>query len=279
MIVPSKELTRAAGINQTIQSLCGIVAPVIGAALITVMSIENILLIDVAGAAVAISSLFFVHIPDPEKQDKVPDLWGEIKECFDVIRSRRGLPYIFFCSMIINLAIAPVAVLFPLVTVSHFGGDAYQMSIVEMLWGVGAFAGGLVMGARRIKSNYMVLINIVNTILGLYLIVSGVLSPQHFVVFAVITAFGGLCCAVFNALFTAILQKSIDHAVLGRVFSLFFSITMLPSVLGIVGSGFLADTIGISQTFFYSGIMIALMGLVSFLVPSAMRLGNDCRKL
>jgi len=274
LIVPERDLTRMAGVNQIIQSVCGIVAPVTGAALLAVMEIKYILLFDVGGAVVAISSLLAVRIPNPDRKSEEKHIWTEIKECFHEIGAHKGLGYVFAAFTLVSLAIMPVAILFPLITSSYFGGGAYRMSVVEMLWGLGAFAGGALLGFKRLKANFVALMNITIMAMGVCLILSGLLPPNAFWVFAAISAVGGLCGAVCNGLFTALLQIIVEPQVLGRVFSLFFSITMLPSVLGIVGTGFLADGIGIPATFVVGGLAITAVGAASFFIRSSMRLGR-----
>ena len=60
---------------------------------------------------------------------------------------------------------------------------------------------------------------------------------------------------------------------LGRVFSMYFSIALLPSMIGLLSTGFLADTVGIALTFVILGSVIGVIGIVSFFVPELMKLG------
>ena len=149
-----------------------------------------------------------------------------------------------------------------------------QMGLIEMVWGAGALAGGLMIGLKTIKINKVILINCSYLLLGFYLAMSGLLPADGFLWFLTLTVVGGVAMSVFNALFTAIIQYHIDPAVLGRVFSVFFSLTMLPSVVGIVASGFLAEQLGITTVFLIGGIMICVVGMVSFFIPAARHLGK-----
>lgn len=65
LLAPEAQLTRVAGVNQIINSLSNIIGPALGAVLISFTGIGNILLLDVAGAIIACTSLLFVHIPNP----------------------------------------------------------------------------------------------------------------------------------------------------------------------------------------------------------------------
>lgn len=61
---------------------------------------------------------------------------------------------------------------------------------------------------------------------------------------------------------------------LGRVFSMYFSVALLPSLLGLVGIGFFADTVGLADTFVLLGGVIFVLGIIAFTVPSLKELGK-----
>ncbi len=65
MLAPASQLTRIAGINQIISSVSDIAGPALGALMLALTSIGNILLLDVAGAAAACISMLCVRIPNP----------------------------------------------------------------------------------------------------------------------------------------------------------------------------------------------------------------------
>lgn len=235
----------------------------------------TILLLDVAGAAIACITLLFVRIPNPQRAPGVrPHLLREMREGLQAIRTVKGLGWLFLLAVSATFFIMPVGVMFPLMTLSHFGGDAMDMSIVEMLWGGGALAGGAIMGLRRYRINQVLLINAMYGLLGVCFIASGLLSPQGFVFFAILSAIEGIAGSVYRAAFVAVVQTVIDPSLLGRVLSLYFSLNLLPSVLGLLGTGFLAGSVGISRSFVISGALVCTIGVLSFLLPSLSRLGR-----
>ncbi|HMQ31603.1 MAG TPA: MFS transporter, partial [Chloroflexaceae bacterium] len=65
LMVPQGQLTRVAGLNQMLQGLTMIAAPPLGALLLGFISVQGILLIDVATAALGIMPLLFFRIPQP----------------------------------------------------------------------------------------------------------------------------------------------------------------------------------------------------------------------
>lgn len=276
LLAPAEQLTRIAGINQIINSLSNIVGPALGALLINLTGIGNILMLDVAGAAVACTSLLFVGIPNPERTAEKQNLWREFREGFTAIAAVPGLGWLFTLTILVLLFIMPVGVLFPLMTLQHFGGGAYDMSLIEIVWGGGALVGGAIMGARIYRVNRILLINLMNLVVGLSFAFSGLLSAGVFALFAVLTAIEGIAGGVFNASFVSVVQSRIDAGVLGRVMSLYYSMGLLPSALGLLTTGFLAGQVGLGPTFVGAGTIICLLGLAGFCIPAVMRL--DKRK-
>lgn len=275
LLAPESQLTRIAGVNQMIESVSSIAGPALGAMLLAWAGMGTILLLDVVGAAVACITLLFVRIPNPQRTStRSPRLWREMREGLQAIRSVKGLGWLFLLAVSATFFIMPVGVMFPLMTLQHFGGDTMDMSLVEMLWGGGALLGGAVMGLRRFNINQVVFINAMYWLLGLCFIGSGLLSPSGFLFFCILSAIEGISGSVYRTAFVAVVQTVIDPAVLGRVLSLYFSLNLLPSVLGLLGTGFLADSIGISRSFVISGVLVCCIGSIGFLIPSLLRLGR-----
>ena len=273
LLAPTDQLTRIAGINQIIASVSQIAGPALGAMLITIWDIEYVLIFDVAGALLAVTSLFFVHIPNPEKQNELErDILKEMKEGAMVVLRNRGLSFVFLYSTLVVFFIVPISVLFPLMTLDYFNGTEFQAGIIEAIWSVGALVGGAIMGVKVYKVNRVGLINWMHLLLGVAFLLSGLLSPTGFVWFAVLTGLSGITGAVYNSAFTGLIQTKIESTALGRVFSMYYTIALIPAMLGLIGIGFIADTIGLNNSFIISGIIIMIIGIVAFNTKSAMKL-------
>ena len=280
LLAPNSELMRIAGINQVIQSVCNIAGPALAGLFITMMKMTNILLLDVAGAAFACLSLCFVFIPDPSHEERNSELhlWREAKEAIMEVRNQYGLSWLFLLSILATFVIMPVSVLFPLMTLNHFAGNAFQVSLVEVSWGGGALLAGALLGLKKYRWNEILLINGMYIALGLTFLFSGLLPVSGFIWFAVLTALGGVCGSLYFATFTTVIQSRIDPGVMGRVFSFYMSFSMLPSMIGLLSTGFLADSIGLGNTFIISGGFLCLIGIISFFIPSLISLKESFKR-
>ena len=172
--------------------------------------------------------------------------------------------WFFTLAVLVWFFIMPVGVMFPLMTLQHFGGGAYEMSLIEIVWGGGALIGGAVMGARTYRVNRIVLINLMYRTIGLLFAASGMLPPTAFALFAALSLIEGVTSSVFNSSFVSVIQSRIDAGVLGRVMSLYYSFGLLPSAIGLLGTGFVI-----------AGTVICGIGLIAFCIPSVMRLDRQ----
>ncbi|SFC26518.1 MFS transporter, DHA3 family, macrolide efflux protein [Parapedobacter composti] len=276
LLAPESELLRIGGINQVIQSVSNIAGPALGALAIGLMDISYVLLLDIGGAVIAITSLLLVHIPNPEKKQEqqagIKQVLRDLGLGIRAVTSNRGISWLFGSSTLVMFCIMPVAVLFPLLTLQHFGGGKFEMSLIEVVWGIGMLVGGGLLGIFKPTLNKVIILNSMNIILGISLASSGLMPPGGFILFVGLTVIGGIAASVYNASFTTLLQEKIDPAMLGRVFSMYFSIALLPSMVGLLGTGFIADYIGITQTFVILGSTVGLIGILSFFIPALMQL-------
>ena len=279
LLAPESELMRIAGINQMIQSISNIAGPALGAVLISFLSMTYVMMFDVLGAAIACTSLLFVKIPNPEKKEDIePNVWLEVKEGIRHLFMNRGITYLMVSVIGITFFIVPIAALYPLMTTSYFGGNAYQMGLVETAWGIGMLVGGAVLSLKFMKTaNKVLSMNIVAMGLGITYWAMAILPTSGFALFVILTALSGIAGSIYWSSFTVILQTKIDPAALGRVFSIYDSISLLPTIPGLLATGFIAERIGLLNAFIIAGVATLAIGAIASFVPAIKRLGYTTR--
>ena len=233
-----------------------------------------ILLIDVIGSVAACLTLLFVQIPSPQKTKVLPNFKEELTDCLQTLRCTTGILPLFVCFTLVTFVLMPVFTLFPFMTLLHFNGNVLQMGVVEMGWGSGALLGGLVLACKSLKSKQTFVLHTAYVVLGLYLISTGYLPSSAFIGFVCLSFIGGMAYSFYHALFIAIIQQKLASDILGRTFSLIFSLSTFPSMLGIVASGYLVEVWGITFVFIFSGWAIFLIGVCANFIPSIRQLDN-----
>ncbi|MDH6307295.1 DHA3 family macrolide efflux protein-like MFS transporter [Dysgonomonas sp. PFB1-18] len=279
LLAPESELMRIAGINQMIQSISNIAGPALGAILISLLDMTYVMMLDVLGAIIACTSLLFVVIPNPEKKEDVePDVWLEIKEGIRHLFMNKGITYLMLAVIGITFFIVPISALYPLMTTSYFGGNAYQMGLVETAWGIGMLVGGAFLSLKFMKTaNKVLSMNIVAIGLGITYWIMGVLPTSGFVLFVLLTAISGIAGSVYWSSFTVILQTKIDPAALGRVFSIYDSVSLLPTIPGLLATGLIAERIGLLNAFIIAGVATLIIGIIALFVPAIQELGRSTK--
>ncbi|MDD4492263.1 MAG: MFS transporter [Bacteroidales bacterium] len=200
---------------------------------------------------------------------------SELNQGLHEILKRPGLMWMFIFTIFASLAMVPISTLFPLMTLDHFAGDTYKMSMVEIAWGVGMLIGGGIMSLPKFKFNNVLLINSMYVILGMTFAFSGLTPAGGFYAFVGFTLIGGISGAIFWGAFTVLLQKSLDSSVLGRVFSIHNSLIMIPAMFSLIATGYIADNIGITNAFIISGAMLVFIGLLSPFLPAIQKFAKE----
>jgi DHA3 family macrolide efflux protein-like MFS transporter len=283
MMVPKKQLSRVAGFNQSLQGLVSILAPPLGALLFEILPIEYILAIDVATAFFAISPLFFISIPQPERMMGIKSGWGSVltdmKEGIRFVWNWRGLRIIMGMSMIINLVINPGFSLLPLVITNHFQGGAIELAYLQSAGGIGMIAGGVILGIWGGFSNRVVTAFSSLIVGGAFIIVFG-LVPGTMLFLAIASFFiFSTTNSMANGTFFSVMQAIIPHEIQGRVFTLLMSLSGAMAPLGLAIAGPVADLIGAQTWFIIGGVCLTLMGISGFFIPSIINMEKDAPNL
>lgn len=271
MYVPADQLMRVAGWNFFMSSGIAMAGPVLGAFMMATTTMSAIMAVDIGGAALAVASLLLVRIPHPERPESATariNFAAEFAEGWRELVLHRGLLDLTLVLAVVTLFYMPLNALFPLMTFSHFGGDAKAASYVEVAFGAGMLVGSMAIGwlSQRVSGVRLVAAGIV--LVGVTLAAAGVLPASGFWVFVLLCVVMGVSVPLFGAPITAMFQTLIDPAKLGRVMSLYMTIAMLVSPVGLLVAGPLAETIGVAGWFALSGALIALTGLVTWSLPA-----------
>ena len=125
LMVPERLLSRVAGLNQTLYGLMQIAAPALGALLLSVSALPVILMIDVVTAAMAITPLLFIDVPQPPRQQQDLGVVAKPSVVADLISGVRyvlkwpGLLMLMAMAMIINFVVNPAFSLMPILVITQ----------------------------------------------------------------------------------------------------------------------------------------------------------------
>jgi DHA3 family macrolide efflux protein-like MFS transporter len=277
-MVPKEHLSRIQGFNQMLFGALNIASAPLGALLLELIPIQGILAIDVVTALLAITPLFFISVPQPERTDLpengegTPSVWQDMVAGFRYIKGWPGLVMIGIMAAMINFLLTPAASLKPILVTQHFNGEAFQLAGLESAWGIGVVVGGILLGIwggfkRRIMTSMLGLI-----ILGIAVTMMGLLPTWAFYLAIALMFVIGFANPITNGPLFAVMQSSVAPEMQGRVFTLVASVAAAMSPVGLIIAGPLADRFGVQAWYIVAGVVTLIMGLSANFIPAIMNI-------
>ncbi|HYE81964.1 MAG TPA: MFS transporter [Clostridia bacterium] len=266
-IVPEDQLTRIGGINGSIQAAIMVVSPMISGVLLTMVSIENIFMIDVVTAAVAVFTLlFFLKVPAHAKAQEAKKIsyFKDMHEGILYIANHTYVKKFFiFCAFFFFL-VSPVAFLTPLQVTRSFGEDVWRLTAVEITFSLGMILGGIIIASWGGFSNRIHTMALSSFIVGLCTFALGIVPV--FWIYLFIMGITGVSMPLFNTPSTVLLQEKVEPDFMGRVFGVLGMISSSMMPLGMLVFGPIADMIRIELLLVGTGFFIFVQGF--FLIGS-----------
>jgi DHA3 family macrolide efflux protein-like MFS transporter len=269
LMVPTSELGRVQGMNAALNGSMTIIAPPLGALLIEALPMHSVLAVDILTAALGISALGLVHVPQPVRA-AAPGSLNVRRDLTDALRHMWGMPgLVILVSMAvaINFVLIPAGTLLPLLVKDHFGGGAEQFGWMESSFGIGVVAGGVALSVwggfkRKIVTSQVGLVGV-----GFAHLALGV-TPGTLFAAALASVFVAGFMISFNGAAYAVLQSTIAPEMQGRVFTLITSLTTGISPVSLAVAGPLAEQFGVRVWYVVGGAMCVLMGSIALTIPS-----------
>ncbi|MGC9400502.1 MAG: MFS transporter [Anaerolineae bacterium] len=277
LMVPKKQLTRVAGINQTLYGILNIVGPPLGALLLELLPFYGTMLVDVGTATLAILPLFLVHIPQPKRSPDadVHSIWSDMRDGWRYLLNWKGFTTLIGMALLFKVALTPAFSLVALLVNQHFEGGAAQLSLLESISGVGIILGGLTLSAwggfkRKIITTMMGLMGI-----GVSMVIVGFTPSGMFWLAVGAFFFVGFLIPMVDGPFMAIIQTTVAPEIQGRVFTLVGSLLSLSSPFGLALAGPLSDLFGLQVWFTIAGALCSLVGLAGFFMPTILHIEEN----
>ncbi len=266
LLVPPEHLTRVGGMNRILNGLLRILVPPAGALLLSVLSIEAILLIDVLTAAVAVGTLLGIKIPQPTRpagnpSARHPSVRQDMVEGLRYVRHHPSLFYVVMTCTLANIFLGPAMSFKPLLITRIFHGGALELSYMNSLTGIGVIAGGLIISVwggfrRRLITSGLGWLGV-----GIcYVVISGL--PESAFGWLLILSLGtGLTSSIGGAPLDAFYQVTVPHDKQGRVFAVLAALDNLTVPIGLILAALLGGRLSLRVWFLLVGLSHAILGI------------------
>jgi MFS family permease len=190
-------------------------------------------------------------------------LLGDVREGFGYMaRTPWLLATLLFAAFMLLAFIGPLEVLVPF-AVRAAGGGPTQHGWVLAAFGLGGAVGSLVVASLRLPRRYLTVMNLLWAVGCVPIVVFGFGASLGVMLLA-----GFVMGGMFEAgmvIWGTLLQRRVPPALLGRVSSLDFFVSLSFMPLSMALAGTVSEAIGLTATFLVAGLAPPALGLVAIL--------------
>jgi len=279
-MVPKEKLTRINGINYLFTGLVELTAPFVGAALLLIFSVNEVLWTDLITFAIAVVPLLIVKIPSVVgiKEKVKKSFKKDFMIGFRTLRLIPGLLIILILSMFQNLLIRPITTLMPYyVKVIHNGG------VLDLAIVMGFLQGSMIFGAfitsMKKKWNHQMRVYFIGLlIINVGYIMFAFVPIGSILIIGISAVVFGFFFPIVNSLYQTIIQTVVPKDKIGRITSIDFALSLAISPIGTLASGFLTELFGLPNLILYCAIISMTLTIIVWNVFARKRIDYQNEK-
>lgn len=267
-VLPADQLLAANGFEgMTRPVLMQAGGPALASALIAITSPGAALVVTALTGVVALACILRlpqrpVERSEPAGGNPAVALLGDVREGFGyMIKTPWLLGTLVFASLLIFVMMGPFEVLVPFAIKDNAGGGPQQHAFVLAAFGIGGAVGSLAIASFRLPKRYLTVMNLLWAGGCLPLVIFGLTDQVWLMVLAAFVV-----GAAFNAgvvIWGTLLQRRVPSAMLGRVSSLDFFVSLAFMPLSMALAGPAGQSFGLPVVFLIAGVAPLIIGLVA----------------
>jgi len=280
LMVPKEQFTKVNSYQYLFNSVINLIGPVVGAVVVELVGVQHIgmiLWLDMISFLVALIPLLLITIPDITKEKREQGeahFVREFKEGIAVIVNHNGLLPLLLTFTLINILVAPVFMLLPLVVISPdlLNADATILGIIMAASQLGTISASLVFTKRKLFES-----NVNGVLIGQFCIYSGVIFMGigillgNLYILIAGTLLNGLALPLANVHSQNIWLAVVPPELQGRVMSVRQTIAWVLIPLAQLIGGYLADLIGPTQIYLFGAGIGTIVLLIIWVVTDLYR--------
>ena len=265
-LLPPERLAQANALDQMVRPIAmRLAGPALGGVVIGAFGTGTAFALDAGTFLVSAAALLAMRRRAPRAVPAEASLRGDLREGWHFVRRRSWLWATFASAAIAYLLfMGPVEVLLPLLVKQELNGTATELGLVFAAGGLGSVACAVALGRRGLPRRNVTFMYVVWTLATLAVAGYGLSSAVWQLM---------LACMVFNGFETAgtivwatMKQRHVPPAMLGRVSSLdwLISIGLLPLSFALTGP--VSAAIGVRATFVAAGVLGAAVTFAALFI-------------
>src|SRR5215207_84576 len=277
-ILPADQLLAANGIEGVLRpAVMNAAGPALASLLIGVGS-PGLAFAVVAGLQIVAALVLGVMRTTPVRRDLEAVQLHPLRQTFIdlrdgfayLIRTKWLLATLLFAIVLVLIIMGPIEVLLPFAVKDQTGGGAGAFALVLAAFGVGGAVGSLAVASLRMPRRYLTIMIVAWGFGCIPLAIIGSTSALWVMVVALFVV--GVVFSGAQVLWGTLLQRRVPPAMLGRVSSLdfFVSLALMPVSMAVAGP--VGEWIGLGPAFLIAGLASPLLAVLTLAIA---RLGSD----
>ncbi|MFJ7406202.1 MULTISPECIES: MFS transporter [unclassified Lysinibacillus] len=267
IIVNDDELKEAVALRQTSNQLEGILAPMLGGLLYSVLSPGNFFLINGLCFVLSLLILLTSNITEQHKAKSKQSFLVDLKEGMSILFQERILKTFLFSAAIINILGAALMLTLRVIVI-NMGVSSLWWSIIFVGSPVGVIIGAVISMKLKFQCNIFIYGFICCAVMGFFnILMSLANTPLVLTIFYFIS---GIAFGMGNTYFGIMYRREIPVKKQGRFFGFLSSALLISIPVGQVLTGVLLDSINPNLVMGILGLLTVVTAFVSLKVLSGM---------
>ena len=277
-LLPADQLLAANGVEGVLRPVAQNAAgPAVASALIAVqapwlafLTVAVLQFVAIVGLAIMRTTAVRRELDDVDAHP-LRQMFTDFRDGFGyLLRTRWLFATLAFSILLVLVVIGPIEVLIPFAVRDQAGGGAGEFALVLASFGIGGAVGSLLVASFPLPKRYLTLMIIAWGFGCIPLALIGV-TPWLWVM-VVATFIVGFPFDGASVVWGTLLQRRVPPAMLGRVSSLdfFVSLALMPISMAVAGP--LGEWLGLAPAFLIAGLVPPLLAVITL---AAARLGQD----
>jgi len=273
-LVEEDQLITANSLDSLGENGARVIGPALGGVLLASIGLQGVILFDIGSYLLAAILMYFIRVPkeeaavvpadDGSASSALSAFWSEFASGLKLVASKPALSRIFLVFGIAALGDSILTVLLVPFFQDVVGVGSTEFGIVLTVRGVAGILGGIVIGAigSKFKPEHLIAFGLIGTGVSL---VAMIIWPVYGISLVIMILISVPLMAWLISGQTW-LQTHSPGEFRGRVFGAYGTLSALLMLVGMAFASGLGDTLGISKTGFFGGVIYIMSGVLAFIL-------------
>lgn len=264
LLTDPTKTSQAVAINASVTQISAVLGALLGSILIHYIGIEGAFLFN--ACSYLFSMLFVYQIKKPLKSliQKAPFI-QQFKDGFAFLASKKAIYSLLLLFGLLNLFIAPILLLLPILVKSDLGLQANTLALFEAFLALGSLITTIYLSFNMVKTKVYLKLFLASALLGVnYLVIANYHHSYQIIASLFLI---GIMLSFTNSIAMSLFHQEVPNEMKGRFFAVLYTIVFAVIPLSYSAIGFISKTMSTYQIFAWCGSTILIISLLLLFIP------------